>query len=108
MSRNIVHGLPEVVYSLICENPGVFKYDLKRMAQERLNIRITESDLSDVISCLKLHRGVFVMRGYGYFKDEGTFNSHCFGIIQGKEIRKSGGSQTMKVNNFSFYVFLVI
>ncbi|EBV1274100.1 hypothetical protein D6T17_22225 [Salmonella enterica subsp. enterica serovar Oranienburg] len=88
MSRNIVHGLPEVVYSLICENPGVFKYDLKRMAQGRLNIRITESDLSDVISCLKLHRGVFVMRGYGYFKDEEAFNNYSPGIIPGKEIRR--------------------
>lgn len=26
MSKNIVHGLPDVVYSLICDNPGVFKY----------------------------------------------------------------------------------
>lgn len=88
MSRNIVHGLPEVVYSLICENPGLFKSDLKRMAQERLNIRITESDLSDVISCLKLHRGVFAMRGYGYFKDEEAFNNYSPGIIPGKEIRR--------------------
>lgn len=88
MSRNIVHGLPEVVYSLICENPGLFKYDLKRMAQERLNIRVTESDLSDVISCLKLYRGIFVMRGYGYFKDEEAFNNYSPGIIPGKEIRR--------------------
>ncbi|EBQ3427722.1 hypothetical protein BCV78_22565 [Salmonella enterica] len=88
MSKDIVHGLPEIVYSLICENPGVFKYDLKRMAQERLNIRITEYDLSDVIFCLKLHRGVFVMRGYGFFKDEETFNNNCSGIMAGKEVRK--------------------
>lgn len=32
MSRKFVHGLPEVVYSLICENPGVFKCDLLCMA----------------------------------------------------------------------------
>ncbi|EJF5839956.1 hypothetical protein M8W81_004845 [Salmonella enterica] len=88
MSKKIVHGLPEMVYSLICDNPGVFKYDLQRMVNERLNTRVTESDLSDVVSCLKLHRGVFVMRGYGYFKDEETFNRNCFGIIPGKEIRK--------------------
>ncbi|EJP5180662.1 hypothetical protein NT945_001890 [Salmonella enterica] len=88
MSKKIVHGLPEMVYSLICENPGVFKYDLKRMVQERLNVRITESDLSDVISCLKLYRGVFVMRGYRYFKDEEIFNNNCFGIIPGKVIRR--------------------
>ncbi|EBH1519167.1 hypothetical protein C8721_000213 [Salmonella enterica subsp. enterica serovar Berta] len=88
MSKKIVHGLPEMVYALICENPGVLKYDLKRMAQERLNIIITEYDLSDVIFCLKLYRGVFVMRGYGYFKDEETFNNYSPGIIPGKEIRR--------------------
>ncbi|EAM8210916.1 hypothetical protein FHE25_20180 [Salmonella enterica] len=85
MSRKFVHGLPEVVYSLICENPGVFKCDLLCMAQERLNNRITESDLSDVISCLKLYYGVFVMRGYGYFKDEETFSSNRYGIVPEKK-----------------------
>lgn len=50
---------------------------IHRMVHERMNTRITEADLSDVISCLKLHRGVFVMRGYGYFKDEETFNHNC-------------------------------
>ncbi|EBH8951119.1 hypothetical protein MU985_004687 [Salmonella enterica] len=88
MSRNMISGLPEVVYSLICDNPGVFKYDLHRMVHERMNTRITEADLSDVISCLKLHRGVFVMRGYGYFKDEETFNHNCSGVMPGKEVRK--------------------
>ncbi|ENU7738061.1 hypothetical protein ACE3YX_004736 [Salmonella enterica] len=88
MSRNIVHGLPDMVYSLICDNPGIFKHSLHSMVQDNLNVRITESDLSDVISCLKLHRGVFVMRGYGYFKDEETFNNTCSGVMPGKEVRK--------------------
>lgn len=88
MSRKVVPGLSELVYYLICDNPGAFKHDLHRMVHERLHTRITESDLSDVISFLKLHRGVFVMRGYGYFKDEETFNHNRFGKIPGKEIRK--------------------
>ncbi|EBI1833214.1 hypothetical protein NAK51_002896 [Salmonella enterica] len=88
MSRKVVPGLSELVYSLICDNPGAFKHDLHRMVHERLHTRITESDLSDVISFLKLHRGVFVIRGYGYFKDEETFNYNRFGKVPGKEIRK--------------------
>lgn len=58
------------------------------MVYEHLSVTITDSDLSDVIFCLKLHRGVFVMRGYGYFKDEDTFNYHRFGMIPGKEVRQ--------------------
>ncbi|EKC7222019.1 hypothetical protein OP853_004553 [Salmonella enterica] len=88
MSREFLPGLSELVYLLICENPGVFKYNLHGMVCERLKTRIIESDLSDVISFLKLHRGVFVMRGYGYFKDEETFNRTRLGIIPGKEVRR--------------------
>ncbi|EDU6367819.1 TPA: hypothetical protein MM834_004460 [Salmonella enterica subsp. houtenae] len=88
MSKKSVQGLPEMVYSLICDNPGIFKHNLHDIVQNNLNVRITESDLSDVISCLKLHRGVFVMRGYGYFKDEETFNHNCSGVMPGKEVRK--------------------
>ncbi|HGJ5066987.1 TPA: hypothetical protein ACJGSF_005197 [Salmonella enterica subsp. enterica serovar Muenchen] len=88
MSRKVVPGLSELVYCLICDNPGSFKHDLYRMVHERLQTRINESDLSDVISFLKLHRGVFVIRGYGYFKDEETFNQNRSGKILGKEIRK--------------------
>ncbi|HGJ5066365.1 TPA: hypothetical protein ACJGSF_004537 [Salmonella enterica subsp. enterica serovar Muenchen] len=80
--------MSELVYSLICEHPGIFKHELRRMVHERLGVTIPEYDLSDVISCLKLHRGVFVMRGYGCFKDEETFNRHRFGIIPGKEVRQ--------------------
>ncbi len=54
------------------------------MVHERMNTRITEADLSDVISCLKLHRDVFIMRGYGYFKDEEIFNHNCYGVMPGK------------------------
>lgn len=57
MSNRVVPGLSELVYSLICEHPGIFKHDLLRMVHESLNTRTPESDLSDVISCLKLHRG---------------------------------------------------
>ncbi len=57
MSRKLVPGLSDLVYSIICDNPGVFKYDLHKMVHERLNNRVTESDFSDVISFLKLHRG---------------------------------------------------
>lgn len=98
MSKKIVHGLPEMVYSLICDNPGVFKHNLHDMVQNNLNTRIAESDLSDVIFCLKLHRGVFVMRGYGYFKDEEIFNNNCFGIIPGKEVKNSGDYPMMTVD----------
>lgn len=58
------------------------------MVRERLGVTIPEYDLSDAIFCLKLHRGVFIMCGYGYFKDEETFNRHQFGIIPGKEVRQ--------------------
>lgn len=88
MSRKEVPGLSELVYSLICEHPGIFKHELRGMVHERLGVTIPEYDLSDVIFCLKLHRGVFVMRGYGYFKNEETFNRHRFGIIPGKEVRQ--------------------
>lgn len=95
MSRKEVPGLSELVYSLICEHPGIFKHDLRRMVQAHLNTIIPESDLSDVISCLKLHRGVFIKRGYGYFRDEETFSEYSFGIMPGKEVRRkrrqSGG-----------------
>lgn len=73
MSRRVVPGLSELVYSLICEHPGT---------------KITESDLSDVISCLKLYRGVFIKRGYGYFRDEDTFSEYSFGLMPGKEVRR--------------------
>ncbi|HGG4729898.1 TPA: hypothetical protein ACJGTR_004140 [Salmonella enterica subsp. enterica serovar Hvittingfoss] len=88
MSRELLPGLSELVYLLICENPGVFKYDLHKMVCERLNTRIIESDLSDVISYLKLYRSVFAMRGYGYFKDEETFNRTRLGINHGKYVRR--------------------
>lgn len=88
MSRRVVPGLSELVYSLICEHPGIFKHDLRRMIHEHPGINITESDLSDVISCLKLYRGIFVMRGYGYFKDENTFNYHNFGMMPEIDVRK--------------------
>ncbi|EFS2651478.1 hypothetical protein HX362_004384 [Salmonella enterica] len=88
MSRELLPGLSELVYLIICENPGVFKYDLHRMVCERLTTRIIESDLSDVISFLKLHRSVFAMRGYGYFKDEETFNRTRLGITPGKYVRR--------------------
>lgn len=88
MSRRVVPGLSELVYSLICEYPGIFKHDLRRMVHERLNMPIPESDLSDVISCLKLYRGVFIKRGYGYFRDEDTFSEYSFGLIPGKEVRR--------------------
>lgn len=88
MSRRVVPGLSELVYFLICEYPGIFKHDLRRMVHERLNMLIPESDLSDVISCLKLYRGVFIKRGYGYFRDEDTFSEYSFGLIPGKEVRR--------------------
>lgn len=88
VSRRVVRGLSELVYSLICEYPGIFKHDLLRMVHERLNMLIPESDLSDVISCLKLHRGVFIKRGHGYFRDEETFSEYSFGLMPGKEVRK--------------------
>lgn len=84
MSKRVVPGLSELVYSLICEHPGIFKHDLLGMVHESLNTRTPESDLSDVISCLKLHRGVFIKRGYGYFRDEDTFNEYSFGLMPGK------------------------
>ncbi|ECC5187110.1 hypothetical protein CS238_16585 [Salmonella enterica] len=88
MSRRVVPGLSELVYSLICEYPGIFKHDLRRMVHEHLNMPIPESDLSDVISCLKLYRGVFIKRGYGYFRDEETFSEYSFGLMPGKEVRR--------------------
>lgn len=88
MSRRVVPGLSELVYSLICEYPGIFKHDLRRMVHERLNMPIPESDLSDVISCLKLYLGVFIKRGYGYFRDEDTFSEYSFGLMPGKEVRR--------------------
>lgn len=88
MSRRVVPGLSELVYSLICEHPGIFKHELIRQVNELPGTKITESDLSDVISCLKLHRGVFIKRGYGYFRDEDTFSEYSFGLIPGKEVRK--------------------
>lgn len=88
MSRRVVPGLSELVYSLICEHPGIFKHELIRQVNELPGTKITESDLSDVISCLKLHRGVFIKRGYGYFRDEETFSEYSFGLISGKEVRK--------------------
>lgn len=88
MSRRMIPGLSELVYSLICENPGIFKHKLRRMVHERLNMIISESDLSDVIFCLRLHRGVFIKRGYGYFRDEDTFSEYSFGLIPGKEVRR--------------------
>lgn len=95
MSRKEIPGLSELVYSLICEHPGIFKHDLRRMVQEHLNTIMPESDLSDVISCLKLHRGVSGKRGYGYFRNEETFSEYSFGIMPGKEARRkwrqSGG-----------------
>ncbi|EHI3122941.1 hypothetical protein J9N36_004372 [Salmonella enterica] len=89
MSRKLVPGLSELVYSLVCDNPGILKHNLHKMVHERLNTRITESDLSDVISFLKLHRGVFVMRGYGYFKNEEMFNYKRSGIRSGQTVRRS-------------------
>ncbi|EBJ4268812.1 hypothetical protein DUG15_07555 [Salmonella enterica] len=88
MSRTVVPGLSDLVWSLICENPGIFKHELLRMVHKRLNMIIPESDLSDVISCLKLHRGVFIKRGYGYFRDEDTFSEYSFGRMPGKEVRR--------------------
>ncbi|MGG5929372.1 hypothetical protein [Salmonella enterica] len=88
MSRRMIPGLSELVYSLICENSGIFKHKLRRMVHERLNMIISESDLSDVIFCLRLHRGVFIKRGYGYFRDEDTFSEYSFGLIPGKEVRR--------------------
>ncbi|EHN1697785.1 hypothetical protein KG383_005263 [Salmonella enterica subsp. enterica serovar Newport] len=88
MSRTVVPGLSDLVWFLICENPGIFKHELLRMVNERLDMIIPESDLSDVISCLKLYRGVFGKRGYGYFRDENTFSEYSFGRIPGKEVRR--------------------
>ncbi|ELO0596787.1 TPA: hypothetical protein ACJGSF_002418 [Salmonella enterica subsp. enterica serovar Muenchen] len=88
MSRRDVPGLSELIYSLICEYPGILKHELRRMVHERQGMTITDSDLSDIIFCLKLYRGVFVMRGYGYFKNEEMFNYHRFGIIPGKKVRQ--------------------
>ena len=88
MSRRVVPGLSELVYSLICEHPGIFKHELIRQVNELPGTKITESDLSDVISCLKLHRGVFIKRGYGYFRDEDTFSEYSFWLMPGKEVRK--------------------
>lgn len=88
MSRRMIPGLSELVYSLICENPGIFKHKLRRMVHERLNMIISESDLSDVIFCLRLHCGVFIKRGYGYFRDEDTFSEYSLGLIPGKEVRR--------------------
>ncbi|ECI0840252.1 hypothetical protein AU892_24215 [Salmonella enterica subsp. diarizonae] len=88
MSKRVVPGLSKLVYSLICEHPGIFKHDLLRMVHESLNTITPESDLSDVISCLKLHRGVFIKRGYGYFRDEDTFNEYSFGLMPEKEVRR--------------------
>lgn len=87
MSRSDVPGLSELIYSLICEYPGILKHELRRRV-ECQGMTITDSDLSDIIFCLKLYRGVFVIRGYGYFKNEETFNSHRFGIISGKKVRQ--------------------
>ncbi|OQM39037.1 hypothetical protein BZK42_27010 [Citrobacter braakii] len=88
MSSRVVPGLSELVYSLICEHPGIFKHELFSQVNELPETKITESDLSDVISCLKLYRGVFIKRGYGYFRDEDTFSEYSFGLIPGKEVRK--------------------
>lgn len=88
MSRTVVPGLSDLVWFLICENPGIFKHELLRMIHERLNMIIPESDLSDVLSCLKLHRGVFIKRGYGCFRNEDTFNYHSFGLMPEKGGRK--------------------
>lgn len=78
MIMKVVSGLSEVVYYLICNNPGVLKRDPHKMVHERLSIRIAMSGLSDVIFFLKLHRGVLVLRGYGCFKNEETFPLNCF------------------------------
>lgn len=99
VSRIMVPGLSERVYSLTCEQLGIFKHDLRRMVHERRNMIITESDLSDVISCLKQRRGIFIKRGYGYFGNEDTFNLHSFWIMPGKDVRKSGDSPLMSVMN---------
>lgn len=88
MSRRVVPGLSELVYSMICEHPGIFKYELIRQVNDLPGTKITESDLSDVISCLKLYRGVFIKRGYGYFRDEDTFSEYSFGLMPGKEVRR--------------------
>lgn len=88
MSRRVVPGLSELVYPLICEYPGVFKYELIRQVNELPGTKITESDLSDVTSCLKLYLGVFIKRGYGYFRDEDTFSEYSFGLMPGKEVRR--------------------
>lgn len=83
----IVPGMSEVVYYLICNNPCVLKRETHKMVHERLSIRIAMSDLSDVISFLKLHRGVFVLRGYGCFKNEETFTLNV-SKKPGEEVRK--------------------
>ncbi|EKJ5694688.1 hypothetical protein PJO24_004923 [Salmonella enterica] len=87
MSRKEVGGLTELVYSLICENPGIFKYELYHKVSEFQGDKITHGDLDDVIFYLRIHRGIFVMRGYGYFENENKFHFGGCDNIPGKVIR---------------------
>ncbi|OZU09811.1 hypothetical protein CCO48_25765 [Salmonella enterica subsp. enterica serovar Altendorf] len=108
MSRTVVPGLSDLVWFLICENPGIFKHELLRMIHERLNMIIPESDLSDVLSCLKLHRGVFIKRGYGCFRNEDTFNYHSFGIMPEKGAGKEKIYQITGMDKMCNFIFAVI
>lgn len=49
MSRRVDTGLSELVYSLICKNPGIFKYDLYHKVSEIPGFTITHAELDDVI-----------------------------------------------------------
>lgn len=88
MNEKLSPVLTDAVYSLICENPGILKYDLYHKINECPYITITYAMLDDVIFVLRQKRGIFVVRGYGYYRDENTFYSYSCGAMPGKIIRK--------------------
>lgn len=91
VSRRVDTGLSELVYSLICKNPGIFKYDLYHKVSEIPGFTITHAEFDDVIFYLRLYHGIFVMRGYGYFENEDKFHFGGCNNIPGKVVRKKGG-----------------
>lgn len=72
MSDKLSPELTEMVYSLMLKNPGIFKYDLYHEVHTHLNITVTHTMLDDVLFYLRQRRGIFSMRGYGYYGDEST------------------------------------
>lgn len=85
MSETFFRVLTDTTYSIICKNPGILKYDLHDKIIAIFNTPITLTTLDDVIFYLRHKKGVFVMRGYGYYKNEGEFYSYgCQKNVKGK------------------------